>query len=161
MPPILLCWPTTLEAVVGGMAIEVEPSHQYSVTFCCCETDGSRRSLLAMGSNCAALHCTGEASPWVLHVVLGAMVPKGHKTIRQCPKENFKDSDGPEGQDIWGTAKVPLWAQPRPEELRGGLMAAAGPHREQRGRAKLCSLGTVMGPEGTAWSCVRGGAAGG
>ena len=26
----------------GGMTIEVEPSHQYSVTFCCCRTNGSR-----------------------------------------------------------------------------------------------------------------------
>ena len=42
MPPILLCWPTTWEADVGGMAVEVEPSHHYPVTFCCCVTDGSR-----------------------------------------------------------------------------------------------------------------------
>ena len=31
-----------LEANLGGMAIEVEPSHQYSIKFCCCVTDGSR-----------------------------------------------------------------------------------------------------------------------
>ena len=24
---------------IGGMAVEVEPSHQYSVKFCCCATD--------------------------------------------------------------------------------------------------------------------------
>ena len=35
MPPILLCWPTVSEADVGGIAVEIEPSHQYSVTFCC------------------------------------------------------------------------------------------------------------------------------
>ncbi len=29
MPPILLCWPVMLEVDVGGMAVEVEPSHQY------------------------------------------------------------------------------------------------------------------------------------
>ena len=34
MPPILLCWPMMSEADVGGMAVEVEPSHQYSITFC-------------------------------------------------------------------------------------------------------------------------------
>jgi len=28
----------------------------------------------------------------------------------------------------------------RAEELRGGLMAAAAPHRERRGSAELCSL---------------------
>jgi hypothetical protein len=26
MPPILLCWPTTLEADAGGVAVEVESS---------------------------------------------------------------------------------------------------------------------------------------
>jgi len=42
MPPILLCWHTTLEADVGGMAAEVEPSHQYPITLCCRVTDDSR-----------------------------------------------------------------------------------------------------------------------
>ena len=42
MPPILLCWPTIWEADVGGMTVEVEFSHQYSVTYCCYATDGSR-----------------------------------------------------------------------------------------------------------------------
>jgi len=40
--PILLCWPSMSEKNVGGMAEEVEPSHQHSVTSGCCETDGSR-----------------------------------------------------------------------------------------------------------------------
>jgi len=30
------------EADVGGMAVEVEPSHRYPIPFCCCVTDGSR-----------------------------------------------------------------------------------------------------------------------
>ena len=47
--------------------------------------------------------------------------------------------------------------QPRAEELRRGLMEAAAPHREQ---SALISV-TATGPEGTAWNCVRGGAAGG
>ena len=42
MPPILLYWPTVSEVDVGDMAIEVEPSHQYSLTYCCCVSDGSR-----------------------------------------------------------------------------------------------------------------------
>ena len=42
MPPILLCWPTTSEADVGGMAVEVDPSRQYSVEFFCRATDDSR-----------------------------------------------------------------------------------------------------------------------
>ena len=45
MPPILLCCLMTSEADTDGMAVEVELPHQYSVTFCCCETDGSRRAV--------------------------------------------------------------------------------------------------------------------
>jgi len=35
MPPVLLRWLMASEADVGGMAVEVEPSHQYSITCCC------------------------------------------------------------------------------------------------------------------------------
>ena len=42
MPPILLCWLTTSEANIVDMAVEVEPSSQYSVKFCCRATDDSR-----------------------------------------------------------------------------------------------------------------------
>jgi len=42
MPPILLCWPTTPVVDAGGMAVEAEYSHHYSITFCCHVTDGSR-----------------------------------------------------------------------------------------------------------------------
>jgi len=31
-----------LEADIGGMAVEAEPSQQYSILLCCCVTDGSR-----------------------------------------------------------------------------------------------------------------------
>jgi len=34
--------PTVSEVDAGGIAVEVEPFHQYFVTFCCCVTDGSR-----------------------------------------------------------------------------------------------------------------------
>ena len=40
--PILLCQPTISEVDFGGMAVEAEPSCQYSITFCCYVTDGSR-----------------------------------------------------------------------------------------------------------------------
>ena len=43
--PILLCWPTTSEANVVDMAVEVEPSRQYSVKFCCRATDDSRGAI--------------------------------------------------------------------------------------------------------------------
>ena len=42
MPPILLCWPMTSEVEAGTTAVEVESSCQYSVTFWCYVTDGSR-----------------------------------------------------------------------------------------------------------------------
>mgnify|MGYP001858632796 CR=1 FL=1 len=35
---------------------------------------------------------------------------------------------------------VPWFAQPRAEELMGGLTEAAAPHMEQRGSAELCSV---------------------
>jgi len=51
MPPILLCWPTMSETNVGGMAVEVEPSHQYPIMFCCHVTDGSRGTVWQDGSD--------------------------------------------------------------------------------------------------------------
>jgi len=42
MPPILICWLLISEVDIGGMAVEVELSQQYSITSCCCVTDGSR-----------------------------------------------------------------------------------------------------------------------
>ena len=38
--PMLLCWPKVW--YVADMAVEIESSLQYSITFCCCVTDGSR-----------------------------------------------------------------------------------------------------------------------
>jgi len=38
------------------------------------------------------------------------------------------------------STEAPRFAQPRAEELRGGLMAAVAPHRERRGSAELCSV---------------------
>jgi len=45
MPAVLFYQPTVLEADVGGMAVQVEPSRQQSITCCCCLTDGGRRAL--------------------------------------------------------------------------------------------------------------------
>ena len=39
---ILWCWPMISEVGVGGMAVKVEPSRQYSITFCYWVADGSR-----------------------------------------------------------------------------------------------------------------------
>jgi len=42
MPPILVWWPTTSEADVGGVAVQTETSQQYFFTFYCHVIDGSR-----------------------------------------------------------------------------------------------------------------------
>jgi len=44
-------------------------------------------------------------------------------------------------EDVSGVTQIPRIAQPRAEELRGGLMEAAAPHREWRGSAEFCYLG--------------------
>ena len=49
MPTILLCWATVSETDGGGMAVEVRPSQQCSVIFCCCAMDGSRRAVRENG----------------------------------------------------------------------------------------------------------------
>ena len=41
IPPILLCLCMISEADIGCMAAEVEPSHQYAITFCCHVTNGN------------------------------------------------------------------------------------------------------------------------
>jgi len=69
-----------------------------------------------------------------------ATIWEGHKAIRECPKEGYEDGEGSGGQGVRGTSEISCFLQPRAEELRGGLMAAAAPHRERRGSAELCSL---------------------
>ena len=49
MLPVLLCWPTTSEADVGGRAFEVETSHHCSITSYCHVTDGSKGAILQNG----------------------------------------------------------------------------------------------------------------
>ena len=61
-------------------------------------------------------------------------------------------------KDLGGKAceRWPGCIGPRAEELRGGLMAAAAADRERRA-ALSSALCDSDGPEGTAWSCARGG----
>jgi len=42
MSPSLLYWPTTPKGDVGSMAVDAEPSQQYSITFCCSVTESRR-----------------------------------------------------------------------------------------------------------------------
>jgi len=63
------------------------------------------------------------------------------------------------GKDLEGKTNEE-WLRPpclfslEQSRLRGGLMAATAPHREQRGSAELCSLETAAGLKGIAWSCI-------
>lgn len=45
-PPILLCWPSTSEVDIDSVAVEVTPSHQYYITFCCRVTTDGRRGTI-------------------------------------------------------------------------------------------------------------------
>jgi len=49
MPPILLCWPMKATVNGGNMAVDVEPSCQYSITCWCCAIDGSRGAIWQNG----------------------------------------------------------------------------------------------------------------
>ena len=49
MPLMLLCWPMMSEADVGVIAVVAELSHQCSITFCCCVTDGIRGAVWQNG----------------------------------------------------------------------------------------------------------------
>ena len=71
MPPILLWWLTTSEVEIDVMAVEVEPSCQYSVTCCCCVTHEAERQYDRMVSDVevqrcviAFLHAEKHGSHW-------------------------------------------------------------------------------------------------
>jgi len=84
-----------------------------------------------------------------------------HHNIRRTEsyyhsKERWEDGEDCRGEDVWGAAEAPVCAQLRAEKLRGGLMAAAAPHRELKGQRWALLSVTATGPERTAWSCARG-----
>ena len=49
MPSILFCLLTLSEVDIGGMAVKVEPSYQYPITFYCCATGASRGAVWQNG----------------------------------------------------------------------------------------------------------------
>jgi len=75
-PPTLLHWHKKSEMVVGGLAVETEPSHQYSIACCCRVTDGSRGAVRQNGSDVGVemkqrgmiefLHVEHMAPTWAL-----------------------------------------------------------------------------------------------
>ena len=62
------------------------------------------------------------------------------------PRRTAKMVKGLEGS-VWGVAEDPWLVQPRAEELRRGLMAAAAPHREWRAAlsSALCDSNRAWG----------------
>ena len=57
----ILCWSMTSKTNAGGVTVEGKPSHQYSITFCCCATGGSReavwQNVICCGSACEEKVC--------------------------------------------------------------------------------------------------------
>ena len=49
---------------VGCLAVEVEPSHQYSIPFCCHVTDGSRGAVWHNGIWCGSV-CERKVCHWI------------------------------------------------------------------------------------------------
>ena len=64
MPPILWCWPKKSETDVGGMAVEVEYSWQYSVIFCCHIMDGTRGTVWQNGILHVGVHPLTFTDAW-------------------------------------------------------------------------------------------------
>jgi len=64
MLPNLLFWPMTSEVDVSAMAVEV-PSQQYSLSCCCCVTDGSRGAVWRSGVWHGSVD-EAKGYPWIL-----------------------------------------------------------------------------------------------
>ena len=64
MPPVLWCRPMMSEADTDGMTVEAEPSHQYSVAFCCHVSDGSKGALWQNGVWCGSA-CEAKVCHWI------------------------------------------------------------------------------------------------
>jgi len=80
--PVLWSWPVTSEADVGGMAAEVEPSHQHPIPCCCCVTDGSRGALWHNGIWHGSVD-EAEGCHWILPC--GKSGTHGHSsTLAEC-----------------------------------------------------------------------------
>lgn len=60
MAPILLCWPTTLEADAGSKAVEAERPHQHPVIFYCHVTDDSKGAVWKMVFDHVVQRCGRE-----------------------------------------------------------------------------------------------------
>ena len=98
----------------------------------------------------SALCCV--ASPTALGAVWVPQYKNNIKLLESIQRTATRMMKGPEGK-VWEQAELPGFAQPRTEELRGGLIAAAAPHGERRGSAELCSLWQPQGWENSMEVC--------
>ena len=144
MLSVLWYWPMTSEADVGAMAVEVEPSHQYSVTFCCCVTDGSRGAVwqndvwhgCADEARCATefLHAE-KMAPINIHQHLLNIYGVNVSTVRQWV---MHFSSG-------------RWSNVRDKPCSGYLCTAVTPQNEEHLDQLICTTdciqGTVCGAE--------------
>jgi len=90
------------------------------------------------GLSHSALHCAD--SPPALGVALAATIEEEHETVREHSKEDCEDGEEHEGKVCEEQLRSLGLFSPEQGRLRGGLMAAAAPHREWRGSTELCSL---------------------
>lgn len=67
-----------------------------------------RHSTLASWRKVTVPFCSGAASHRVLCLVLGAIIQKRSKAIREHPEEDNQDAERPQEQHLWGIIEV-LW----------------------------------------------------
>ena len=65
---------------------------------------------------------------------------KDVKLLESSQKGTMKMGEDPESKVCEEQLRSLRCVQPRTEELRGGLMVTAAPHRERRGSSELCSV---------------------
>ena len=93
-------------------------------------------SVVCLGSQKGQVYASveGWASQYLKDIkILQSIQRRAVKVEKDLDGKTCKDQDQQ-------AAELPWCAQPRAEELRGGVMAAAAPHREWRGSAELCSV---------------------
>jgi len=69
------------EADAGGTAVEIEPSHKYTITFCCHAPDSSREAVWQNGARWGSAS-EAKVCPW--------MPPQG-KTCTHCHSSTFSE----------------------------------------------------------------------
>jgi hypothetical protein len=122
MPPILLCWPTTSKANVVDMAVEVEPSRQYSVKFCCRATDDSRGVVWQNGISHGSAYET-EVCNWI---------PPCRKNCIQCLLNVYRDQTMDVSTVMWWVARFSSGDDVKDKPCSGRPRTTVTPWNEER-----------------------------